>query len=114
MALASSIVSMEVTRQPDKTAYVAGEYFDPTGMEITLTYANGLSRTLPAERTVNGKKIAYFTWPREPLRREDEGELLLHFAYSLYQDGEDGVGTQVTSVPGSVKLFHLSVPLRRR
>lgn len=104
MALASSIVSMEVTRQPDKTAYVAGEYFDPTGMEITLTYANGLSRTLPAERTVNGKKIAYFTWPREPLRREDEGELLLHFAYSLYQDGEDGVGTQVTSVPALLSI----------
>ena len=33
--------SIEVTKQPDKVEYVAGENFDPTGMEITAHYSDG-------------------------------------------------------------------------
>lgn len=38
MALSSTIESLTISKQPDKTAYKAGEVFDPTGMEITITY----------------------------------------------------------------------------
>ena len=33
--------SIAVTTPPDKTAYTAGEWFDPTGMVVTATYDNG-------------------------------------------------------------------------
>ncbi len=33
--------SIAVTTPPDKTTYVAGEWFDPTGMVVTATYDNG-------------------------------------------------------------------------
>ncbi len=35
------IVSVEVTKQPDKTTYVEGQKFDPTGAEVTITYNDG-------------------------------------------------------------------------
>ena len=34
-------VSMEITKNPDKTEYLEGESFDPSGMEVTITYDNG-------------------------------------------------------------------------
>ena len=37
---------IEVTRQPDKTAYRVGEAFDPTGMEVTAYYADGSEKTV--------------------------------------------------------------------
>lgn len=30
-----------MTKQPAKTAYKAGDFFDPTGMEITAVYSSG-------------------------------------------------------------------------
>ncbi len=33
--------SIAVTTPPDKTAYTAGEWFDPTGMVVTATYVGG-------------------------------------------------------------------------
>ena len=35
------LAGIEVTKQPDKTVYEAGDKFDPTGMEITASYNNG-------------------------------------------------------------------------
>ena len=34
-------VSVEITKAPVKTEYNAGEFFDPKGMEVTATYADG-------------------------------------------------------------------------
>ncbi len=31
-----------ITKQPDKTSYTSGEVFDPTGMEVSVTYTNGI------------------------------------------------------------------------
>lgn len=104
MALSSTITAMTVTKLPDKTEYVVGEYFDPTGMEISVTYENGTVRTLPVQRTVNDKTIRYFTWKDEPLTTDDGEGFMLRFAYSLYQDGEDGVGTRVNSPPALLAL----------
>ena len=36
-----SIVKLEVTKQPDKVSYIAGQTFDKTGMTITATYNDG-------------------------------------------------------------------------
>ena len=97
MALSSTIESLTISKLPDKTAYKAGEVFDPTGMEITITYENGLTRTLPAERTMNGTAIRYAAWNEEPLKVSDGEGFLIRFAHSLYQDGADGAGTNVNS-----------------
>lgn len=35
-----------VSAQPVKTSYTAGETFDPTGLALTLTYADGTTRTV--------------------------------------------------------------------
>ncbi len=41
-------VRIEVTRQPNKTAYFEGELFDPSGLEITAYDSAGKSRALDA------------------------------------------------------------------
>lgn len=43
---AKSIYGIEVTRKSDKTNYVVGETFDPTGMEVTAHYGDGTSRVV--------------------------------------------------------------------
>lgn len=37
---------IKITTQPNKTTYMAGEYFDPTGMVITATYEDGSTKEL--------------------------------------------------------------------
>ena len=97
MALSSTVGSLTVSKLPDKMDYKAGETFDPTGMEVTITYENGLTRTVPAERIVNGTVIRYASWNEAPLKVSDGEGFLIRFAHSLYQDGEDGAGTKVYS-----------------
>ncbi len=58
--------------------------FDPTGMEITITYENGLTPDGTGERTMNGTAIRYAAWNEEPLKVSD-GRILIRFAHSLYQ-----------------------------
>lgn len=88
MALTGTIKEMSVTKQPDKTAYTAGEAFDPTGMEITLTYKNGTRRTLPASRVIGGTTVQYFTW-NETVTEEDT-DFTLTYVPLLYQNDADG------------------------
>lgn len=38
---------IEITKQPDKTEYMAGEDFDPTGMVVTAHYTDGTTADLP-------------------------------------------------------------------
>ena len=40
-------VKLEITKAPDKTVYEAGELFDPAGMELTATYADGEAVSVP-------------------------------------------------------------------
>ncbi len=37
--------AIEITKQPNQTEYTAGDTFDPTGMEVTVTYNNGKQET---------------------------------------------------------------------
>ena len=46
--LPNPLMSIAVTTAPQKTAYIVGQYFNPTGMEVTATYANNSTRTLSA------------------------------------------------------------------
>lgn len=44
MAFGRSIKKIEVTKQPDKTQYNAGDIFDKTGMVVTATLSDGTTR----------------------------------------------------------------------
>ena len=39
----SLVERLEITKQPTKTTYTVGEYFDPSGMEVTAYYSDGSS-----------------------------------------------------------------------
>lgn len=101
MALTNTVTAMEVVKQPDKTEYTVGEHFDPTGMEIELTYSNGMKRTLPYSRTVNGVTIEYFTWDdRAEGLRVSDSEFFVRFKACMYQDDVDAeTGTDTPGKP---------------
>ena len=40
------LTNIEVTKQPDKTDYIDGEKFDPTGMTVTAYYDDGTNNTV--------------------------------------------------------------------
>ena len=42
-----SLASIEVTGQPTKNVYTVGEKFDPAGMEVTATYSDATTKTVP-------------------------------------------------------------------
>ena len=44
MAFGSALKSMTVTKDPDKTEYEPGETFEPEGLKVTGTFANGVTR----------------------------------------------------------------------
>ena len=47
---ANALQSIAVTTQPTKTAYQYGEAFDPAGMVVTATYADGSGKTVDNSR----------------------------------------------------------------
>lgn len=81
MAYGSAITSLEVTTLPDKTAYAAGETFDPTGMTVVAHYANGKSRDV----------TEYITYSENALTEQDTA-FTITFPYVLYHNAEDGSG----------------------
>ena len=47
-----TVESIEITKQPDKTEYKAGEDFDPTGMVVTAHYTDGTTADLTRDQYV--------------------------------------------------------------
>ena len=47
LKVVKTVESIEITKQPDKTEYMAGEDFDPTGMVVTAHYTDGTTADLP-------------------------------------------------------------------
>ena len=45
-----TVESIEITKQPDKTEYMAGEDFDPAGMVVTAHYTDGTTADLPRDK----------------------------------------------------------------
>ena len=46
MAIGSKPVSLEITQQPTKQTYEAGETFDAAGLQVMATYENGAKRDI--------------------------------------------------------------------
>lgn len=97
MALGSAVEKIAVTKLPAKTRYVEGEVFDPTGMEVTAYYKNGLTMDIT-------DYVSYVAGYDEETNRpiyvsadeltegfgKDEIEVNVFFTHVLYQDQDDG------------------------
>ena len=81
MAFGSKIVSLEVTQEPGKMAYQEGERFDPAGMVVTATYANGKQRDV----------TEYVTIVADPIT-QDNTTVTISFEHVLYHNQEEGTG----------------------
>ena len=85
--------SIAVTTPPDKTAYTAGEWFDPTGMVVTATYVGGETAVVDNYTF----KPGHGTYVSQALREDDNA---VSIAYS-----ENGVskstGLKITVSPAS-------------
>ena len=91
MAFGSAIEKIEITTAPNKVSYIAGEAFDPTGMVVTATYANGKTRDI----------TRYVSWNEEPLTTEDTA-FTISFEHVMYHNQEEGtemVSGVVTQTP---------------
>ena len=91
MAFGSAIEKIEVTTPPNKTSYLVGEKFDPMGMVVTATYANGKTRDV----------TAYVAYHQEKLTMEDTS-FTIRFEILEYHNQEDGQGMKsgvVSSTP---------------
>ncbi|MDO4745120.1 MAG: PQQ-binding-like beta-propeller repeat protein [Bacillota bacterium] len=84
MAFGSTIKKIEVTKKPDKMKYEDGEAFDPKGMVVTATYANGKTRDITSYVTYDTDKIT-----------EEKTTVTISFPYVMYQNQENG--TEMTS-----------------
>ena len=80
MALTSAVTKIEVTTNPEKMLY-GGEVFDPTGMELAVTYANGVSRAIPADRVTDCAE-----WSTEP---PTNGTFFINYSLALYSSGKE-------------------------
>lgn len=87
--------SIAVTTPPDKTAYIAGEWFDPTGMVVTATYDNGETAVVDNYTF----KPGHGTYVSQALREDDNA---VSIAYS-----ENGVskstGLKITVSPATAE-----------
>ena len=106
MAFGSAIEKIEVTQMPIKTNYIAGEKFDPTGMIVTATYANGMTRditsyvTSPQENTEQ-KGVIYVPC-REITLTEQDANFTIAFTHVRYHNQEDGTSMKsgvATTIP---------------
>ena len=99
MMLGAKITELKVTKKPKKTDYIIGELFDPTGMEVTATYANGVTRDV----------TEYVKFTDEPLTKDDtEIDLIFDLGsnMNMYQnhEGEAGVRYFVPQTLVSIKV----------
>ncbi|MBR3787269.1 MAG: bacterial Ig-like domain-containing protein, partial [Firmicutes bacterium] len=79
MAFGSTIEKIEVTKKPDKMVYSEGEAFDPEGMVVTATYANGKTRDVTSYVTYDADKIT-----------ADKTTVTISFPYVMYRNQENG------------------------
>ncbi|MBO5323994.1 MAG: PQQ-binding-like beta-propeller repeat protein [Oscillospiraceae bacterium] len=87
MAFGSAIEKIEITTAPNQTSYLAGEKFDPTGMVVTATYANGKTRDI----------TRYVSYNTDALTSQD-AVFTITFAHVMYHNQEDGT----EMIPGVV------------
>lgn len=104
MAYGSMIERLEVTRQPDKTSYQAGESFDPSGLEVVAYYKNGMFRDV----------TKYLTWSKEPLT-QGETTFTVVYPYVMYHNQENGseitAGVLTTEPTANLSITVSAAPL---
>lgn len=101
MACGWNIKNLEVTKAPNKTQYKAGEIFDPAGMEVIATYANGKTRDV----------TKYLKYNINPLTTADI-EITLTFPHVMYHDADDGDNTNdVNKINQPTKPLYASVDI---
>ena len=98
MAFGNNIESVEVTKAPDKTTYAAGEKFDPTGMEVTVTYTNGMKRDV----------TKYVTWSDEAFKQGDD-RITISFPYVMYHNVDNPDGTSTGGVNTTTPYTDLAI-----
>lgn len=84
MAVGSRITSLEITSQPTKTTYAAGEHFDAAGMTVTAVYSNGMTRDV----------TDYVEWSDAALTANDT-QFQIYFPYVMYHDENGVAGTNI-------------------
>lgn len=97
MMLGSTIEKLEVTKLPN-TVYKAGEVFDYTGMEVTITYSNSSQRIFTGEDVKN-----YITYSKEPLT-VDDSEFQITFDKVMYQNKDSVTGVEYTAPMAMLSL----------
>ena len=99
MAMGSTIEKLEITQSPKKLSYQAGERFDPTGMAVTATYTNGMTRDV----------TGYVAWNTDPLSAGDT-TITITFPHVMYQNQENGQGMDI-AVPATTPQVTLDVEI---
>ena len=93
MAFGSAIEKIEVTQMPAKTNYIAGEKFDPAGMVVIATYANGMTRDV----------TDYVSFIQEGLTEQDVN-FTISFPHVMYHNQGDGtamISGVATTIPNT-------------
>ena len=93
MAVGSTMDRLEVTAQPEKTVYHAGQTFDPAGMQVTAVWHNGV-------RTDVTKLVQ---WSTDPLTLDDN-DFQITYSHVLYQDRDGAPGTAYAAPVGLAAL----------
>lgn len=97
MAFGSAIKKLEITKAPNQTNYVIGDTFDPTGMVVTATYANGKTRDV----------TQYISYSEEALTEQDT-TFTISFEHVMYHNKENGTqmdaGVVTTTPTATLKL----------
>lgn len=101
MAYGSTIEKLEVTKLPDKTTYRVGDTFDPTGMVVTATYANGKTRDV----------TKYVTFQTEGLTEAD-GAFAISYQYGMYHNVENGT-SMTAGIETETPVTILSLAIRK-
>jgi len=58
VTITNPLVSIAITDTSDKIAYIAGENFDPAGMEVTATYTDGTTKVVTDYTVTDGDNLA--------------------------------------------------------
>lgn len=109
MALTNAVKSVKITSGPDKTVYGVNEAFDPAGMKLTVTYANGISRELPACHTIGGKTVNFITWNKTVTKEDTTFFLEFPYADFYYYSGQK----QGDDVKPPIELITISLEVNK-
>ena len=91
-AIGRILLRLEITKQPNKTAYKVGDVFDATGIQVMAHFTNGVTRDV----------TQYMTWSTEPLTADDTDFQLL-YPITMYQN-KDGAEGEYSKPIATVRL----------